>query len=84
MAPLPKTTDKNYKIALFKPTKDLDYFILNVVLKSMLMIADTRLMTDPIITSGEIPIFDVANVGLGHLKKVSLSLVRKYMMYTQV
>lgn len=81
---MPKTTDKNYKLAIFKPTKDVEYFILNVVMKTMLMVADIRLATDPVITSGEVPIFDVANVGLSHLKRVSISLIRKYMMYTQV
>lgn len=36
------------------------------------------------IPDGEVPIFDMANFTLKHLSKINLSVLKKYMVYTQV
>lgn len=48
------------------------------------MVGDVRLVTEIDIADGEIPIFDMNNMTLSHLSKVNLSVMRKYMLYTQV
>lgn len=48
------------------------------------MVADLRMYTDFEESDGEVPIFDMAGYTLRHLTKINLSILRKYMAYTQV
>lgn len=48
------------------------------------MVADLRMCTDYAESEGEVPIFDMAGYSLKHLTKINLSLLRKYMTYSQV
>lgn len=82
--PLPRTTNKNYKLILFRiANKNADNFVFSDVLKIVLMVADVRLVSEFEIADGEIPIFDMSGMSLQHLTKVTLPTLRKYMMYTQ-
>ncbi|KAK9745837.1 CRAL/TRIO domain [Popillia japonica] len=82
--PLPKFTPKNYKLFLFR-LKDAnpDNFVYADIIKAFFMVADLRMYTDFEESDGEVPIFDMAGYTLRHLTKINLSILRKYMAYTQ-
>lgn len=85
MIPLPLKTKENYKIFIYRLNNpNLDLFDFVNAVKTFFMLADTRLTEDEDIPSGEIPIFDSANVSLKFISKINLSVLRKYMLYTQV
>jgi hypothetical protein len=48
------------------------------------MIADTRMIFEKQFHNGEVPIFDMEGFSLRHLTKVTLPVLKKYMLYTQV
>ncbi|RZB41008.1 alpha-tocopherol transfer protein-like [Asbolus verrucosus] len=52
-------------------------------LKTFFMLADTRMICETEFHSGEIPIFDMEKYSLRHLTKVTLPILKKYMLYTQ-
>ncbi|CAK1542170.1 unnamed protein product [Leptosia nina] len=84
MLPLPYKTKENYKVFIYRlRDPDLDTFNFTDVVKTFFMMIDTRITEEDDIPSGEIPIFDAANVSLKFIGKVNLSVLRKYMMYTQ-
>ena len=85
MLPLPNKTKENYKVFIYR-LNNPDYDLFNFVdaVKTFFMLADTRLTEEDDIPSGEIPIFDSANITLKFIGKVNLSVLRKYMTYTQV
>ncbi|XP_072938111.1 alpha-tocopherol transfer protein-like [Epargyreus clarus] len=84
MLPLPNKTKENYKVFIYRLNNpDLDLFNFTDAVKTFFMLADTRLTEEDDIPSGEIPIFDSANVSLKFIGKVNLSVLRKYMVYTQ-
>ncbi|XP_061719876.1 alpha-tocopherol transfer protein-like [Cydia pomonella] len=84
LLPLPNKTKENHRIFIYRLNNpDLDLFNFVDAVKTFFMLADTRLTEDDDIPSGEIPIFDAANVSLKFIGKVNLSVLRKYMMYTQ-
>ncbi|XP_075979371.1 alpha-tocopherol transfer protein-like [Anticarsia gemmatalis] len=84
MLPLPIKTKENYRVFIYRLSiPDLEHFNFVDAVKTFFMLADTRLTEDDDIPSGEIPIFDAANVSLKFIPKVNLSALRKYMMYTQ-
>ncbi|CAH0588080.1 unnamed protein product [Chrysodeixis includens] len=84
MLPLPNKTNENYKVFIYRLNNpDLDLFNFVDAVKTFFMLADTRLTEDNDIPTGEIPIFDSANVSLKFIGKVNLSALRKYMIYTQ-
>nr|ATY51927.1 CTD37 [Heliconius melpomene] len=84
MLPLPNKTKENYKVFIYR-LNNPDYDLFNFVdaVKTFFMLADTRLTEEDDIPSGEIPIFDSANITLKFIGKVNLSVLRKYMTYTQ-
>lgn len=85
MLPLPNKTKENYKVFIYRLNNpELDLFNFVDAVKTFFMLADTRLTEEDDIPSGEIPIFDSANVSLKFIGKVNLSTLRKYMLYTQV
>ncbi|KAG6441572.1 hypothetical protein O3G_MSEX001919 [Manduca sexta] len=84
MLPLPNKTKENYKVFIYRlKSPELDLFNFVDAVKTFFMLADTRLTEDPDVPSGEIPIFDSANVTLKFISKINLSALRKYMIYTQ-
>ncbi|CAG9790937.1 unnamed protein product [Diatraea saccharalis] len=84
LIPLPRTTKENYKVFLYRLSNpDMDLFSFVDVVKAFFMLADTRLTEEDEIPAGEIPIFDSANVSLKFIPKINLSVLRKYMIYTQ-
>lgn len=84
MLPLPYKTKENYKVFIYRlKNPDMDLFNFVDAVKTFFMLADTRLTEDEDIPAGEIPIFDSANVSLKFISKVNLSVLRKYMLYTQ-
>lgn len=83
--PLPKPNAKNHKLFIYRLNdSNLERFSYADSLKVFFMIADIRILFDDELTDGEVPIFDMSNVTLRHLTKVSLPLLKKYMVYTQV
>ncbi|CAH2087459.1 unnamed protein product [Euphydryas editha] len=84
MLPLPNKTKENYKVFIYR-LNNPDYDLFNFVdsVKTFFMLADTRLTEEDDIPSGEIPIFDSANITLKFIGKINLSVLRKYMLYTQ-
>ncbi|XP_046966650.1 clavesin-1-like [Vanessa cardui] len=84
MLPLPNKTKENYKVFIYR-LNNPDYDLFNFIdaVKTFFMLADTRLTEEDDIPSGEIPIFDSANITLKFIGKINLSVLRKYMMYTQ-
>ncbi|XP_011560622.3 alpha-tocopherol transfer protein-like [Plutella xylostella] len=84
MIPLPNKTKENYKVFIYRLNNpDLDLFNFVDSVKTFFMLADTRLTEDEDIPAGEVPIFDAANVSLKFIGKLNLSVLRKYMLYTQ-
>ncbi|KAL0870640.1 hypothetical protein ABMA27_005598 [Loxostege sticticalis] len=84
LIPLPKKTKENYKVFIYRLNNpDLDMFNFLDAVKTFFMLADTRLTEEDDVPSGEIPIFDSANVSLKFISKINLSVLRKYMLYTQ-
>ncbi|XP_049872144.1 alpha-tocopherol transfer protein-like [Pectinophora gossypiella] len=84
MLPLPGKTKENYKVFIYRLNNpELDLFNFVDAVKAFFMLADTRLTEDDDIPAGEIPIFDSANVTLKFIGKINLSVLRKYMLYTQ-
>lgn len=85
LIPLPKKTKENYKVFIYRLNNpDLDMFNFIDAVKAFFMLADTRLTEEDDIPMGEIPIFDSSNVSLKFIGKINLSVLRKYMLYTQV
>lgn len=85
LIPLPKKTKENYKVFIYRLNNpDLDMFNFVDAVKTFFMLADTRLTEEDDIPAGEVPIFDSANVSLKFIPKINLSVLRKYMLYTQV
>lgn len=85
MLPLPNKTKENYKVFIYRLNNpDMDLFSFVDAVKTFFMLADTRLTEDEDIPAGEIPIFDSANISLKFISKINLSVLRKYMIYTQV
>jgi hypothetical protein len=85
LIPLPKKTKENYKVFIYRLNNpDLDMFNFIDAVKTFFMLADTRLTEEEDIPAGEIPIFDSSNVSLKFIGKINLSVLRKYMLYTQV
>ncbi|CAG9566044.1 unnamed protein product [Danaus chrysippus] len=84
MLPLPNKTKENYKVFLYR-LNNPDYDLFNFIdaIKVFFMLADTRLTEEDDIPSGEIPIFDATNVTLKFMGKINLTVLRKYMLYTQ-
>lgn len=85
MIPLPKTTEENYKVFIYRLIdSDADNYYFNNNVKTFFMLADTRIISEFPLTEGEEPIFDVAGTTLRHITKMVLSTMRKYMAYIQV
>lgn len=85
MIPLPKLTDKNYKLFIYRlADSDPDKYIFADALKTFFAVADVRMLCDPEFSDGEIPIFDMTGFTLRHASKVNLPILKKYMVYTQV
>lgn len=85
MLPLPNKTKENYRVFIYRLNNpELDLFNFIDAVKAFFMLADTRLTEDEDIPAGEIPIFDSSNVSLKFIGKINLSVLRKYMLYTQV
>lgn len=84
MIPLPRKTKENYKVFIYRLNNpNLDLFNFIDAIKGFFMLADTRLTEDDDIPAGEIPVFDSANISLKFIGKMNLSILRKYMLYTQ-
>ncbi|KAK4883684.1 hypothetical protein RN001_007003 [Aquatica leii] len=84
MVPLPKMTEKNYKLFVYRLVDtDPNKYIFVDVLKTFLTLADIRLSFDTDFPDGEIPIFDMTGYSLKHAYNVNLPILKKYMMYTQ-
>ncbi|XP_028158141.1 alpha-tocopherol transfer protein-like [Ostrinia nubilalis] len=84
LIPLPKKTKENYKVFIYRLNNpDLDMFNFIDAVKTFFMLADTRLTEEEDVPAGEIPIFDSSNVSLKFISKINLSVLRKYMLYTQ-
>ncbi|GBP34431.1 Alpha-tocopherol transfer protein-like [Eumeta japonica] len=84
MLPLPNKTKENYKLFIYRLNNpNLDLFNFTDAVKTFFMLADTRLTGDMEMSAGEIPIFDAGKVSLKFISKVNLSVLRKYMLYTQ-
>ncbi|XP_065169737.1 retinol-binding protein pinta-like isoform X2 [Atheta coriaria] len=82
--PLPKLTEKKHKLFIYRlADSDPDRFAYADVLKAFFMVADYRMSFDREMSDGEVPIFDMNNTTLRHITKVTLPLVKKYMVYTQ-
>lgn len=83
--PLPKLTDKKYKLFIYRLTdSDVEKFLFADSLKAFFMVADMRMYSDREYSEGEIPIFDMGHLTLRHMTKITLPLLKKYMVFTQV
>lgn len=88
MIPMVKATPENYKCCIMRLTdSSTEGFNFEALIKAFFMVADVRLVTedpDPNnLAEGEVPIFDMQNVTIWHLLKVSLSTMKLYFKYTQ-
>ncbi|XP_017786876.1 PREDICTED: alpha-tocopherol transfer protein-like isoform X2 [Nicrophorus vespilloides] len=82
--PLPKLTDKKYKLFIYRLTdSDVEKFLFADSLKAFFMVADMRMYSDREYSEGEIPIFDMGHLTLRHMTKITLPLLKKYMVFTQ-
>ncbi|EEB19783.1 conserved hypothetical protein [Pediculus humanus corporis] len=83
MVPVPKTTPEGYNVLIYR-LSDADTSKLQFVdaMKGFFLFNDIRLSEDGL-SPGYIVIFDMKDVCLSHLAKISLSAVRKFMHYIQ-
>lgn len=85
MVPLPKLTDKNYKLLLYRLVDpDPEKFTYADSVKSFYMVSDVRMLVEKEFPEGEVPIFDMAGMSWKHITKMPLPIVKKYMVYSQV
>lgn len=85
MVPLPKPTKENYKLFIYRLADcDPDKYNFIDSLKTFFMVSDVRMVTEKDILNGEVPIFDMHGFSLRHIAKVTLPILKKYMIYTQV
>lgn len=85
MVPLPKLTENNYKLYIYRlANSDPDKYQFVDSLKTFFMVADVRMVSEDVFPDGEVPIFDMSGYTLRHLSKVVLPLMKKYMVYSQV
>lgn len=85
MVPLPKLTEDKCKLFIYRlADSNPDHYHFTDSLKTFFMVADVRIVTDQDLSEGEIPIFDMSGYSLRHLTKVTLPVVKKYMVYSQV
>ncbi|EEZ98182.1 alpha-tocopherol transfer protein [Tribolium castaneum] len=84
LVPLPKPTKDNHKLFIYRlADPDPDKYNFVDSLRTFFMIADTRMVLETEFHSGEIPIFDMEGFSLRHLTKITLPVLKKYMLYTQ-
>lgn len=84
MIALPKQTPEGYQILMYRLTEfEPHKFAFNDALKSFFLFNDIRLSEDGL-APGYIVIFDMKGVCLGHLTRINLSSIRKFMSYIQV
>lgn len=84
LVPLPKLTPEKYKVFIYRlRDNDSDKFHYADSLKAFFMVADVRMASEGTDTVGEVPIFDMTNISMRHLTRITLPTMRKYMAYTQ-
>jgi hypothetical protein len=84
IVPLPIPTKDNYKLFIYRlADPDPDKYNFVASLRTFFMIADTRMIFEKQFHNGEVPIFDMEGFSLRHLTKVTLPVLKKYMLYTQ-
>lgn len=82
--PLPTRTPEDYQLFLYRLSDtDPDNFNYNDYVKMLLLVADVRIVSDPSIPAGDVPIFDMQGVSLRHMTRIVLPSLRKYMQYFQ-
>lgn len=85
MVPLPILTENKHKLFIYRlADTDPEMYQYTDIVKTFFMVSDVRMVTEKNIPEGEVPIFDMSGYSLRHLAKISLPIVKKYMMYTQV
>lgn len=85
MVPLPKLTENKYKLFLYRlADSDPEKYQFTDSIKTFFMLSDVRMVSEKEFPEGEVPIFDMNGYTLRHLAKITLPVVKKYMMYTQV
>lgn len=80
--PLPRLTPEGHRTLVFRVfNPDTSNFVASEVMKLTFMVGDLRLQED--ISLGDILIFDLRNISLGHLSTCTLPLVKKFMFCGQ-
>lgn len=84
MVSLPGTTPEGYNVLMYRLTDyDASKLTFNEAMKSFFLFNDIRLSEDGL-SPGYIVIFDMKGINLGHLARINLSSIRKFMNYIQV
>jgi hypothetical protein len=84
MAAIPKSTPLGYRVLLYRLSdKDPSKANFTELMKAFLIHADIRLSEDGL-APGYIVLFDMKGISLGHIPKVSLPSLRRFMVYIQV
>ncbi|KAK9884643.1 hypothetical protein WA026_007480 [Henosepilachna vigintioctopunctata] len=84
MIPLPKLTDKNYKLLIYRlADPDPEKFTFADSVKSFYMLSDVRMLVEKEYPDGEVPIFDFSGSSWKHVTRMPLPIVKKYMVYSQ-
>ncbi|XP_059489003.1 alpha-tocopherol transfer protein-like [Neocloeon triangulifer] len=83
MIAVPKSTNSGYRVLLYR-LKETEPSKANFVelMKAFFVFADIRISEDGL-APGYIVIFDMKGVSIGHLTRVSLPSLKKYMVYIQ-
>lgn len=80
----PRTTPEGYQVLMYRLSdSDPQKLFFNDLMKTFFLFNDIRLSEDGL-SPGYIVIFDMKGVSLGHLTRVNLSAIRKFMSYIQV
>lgn len=83
LAPVECTTSEGYKVLAYRLTNyDPSKLNFTVGIKTFLMYNDMRLAEDGL-APGYIVVFDMKGINLGHLTRISLATIRKFMTYIQ-
>ncbi|XP_046980030.1 retinol-binding protein pinta-like [Schistocerca americana] len=80
---LPQPTPEGYRVMLYRLVNpDASRLHFGTAVKAFCMYNDMQLSEDGLVP-GYVVVFDMAGVHLGHLARVSLAVVRKFMIYIQ-
>ncbi|KAK7794934.1 hypothetical protein R5R35_005904 [Gryllus longicercus] len=83
MVPLPERTPEGYHVLLYRMVETDPSKLHFVTAMRMFFVFNDAVLSDDGLAPGYVVVFDMAGVSWGHLARVSLPAIRKFMIYIQ-